>query len=64
MRGIESVTSALDTVRFKISRLIELERVPRTKGQALLDRVIEARDLASELEFLKEEVPSYGPEFG
>ena len=50
MRGITFVTENLDRLRFRISRLIELERVPESEGRRLLWKILSARDLASKLE--------------
>lgn len=50
MKGIDSVTKDLNRTRYRVSRLIELERVPEDSGRKLLWKVIEAGDLAAAIE--------------
>jgi hypothetical protein len=50
MRGIEAVSEKLGEERFRVSRLIDLERLPEEEGRLLLNALIEVEDLATELE--------------
>ena len=46
MTGVDAVLLELDRQRLKVSRLIDLERIPRKPGQTLLSALIKSRDLA------------------
>ena len=53
MQGIGLVVDALGKQRFKVSRLVELERIPfayHSLSYRLLDALVEACDLAREIE--------------
>ncbi len=57
MQGIGSVADDLGKTRFKVSRLVELERIPfyhHSLSYKLLDALVEAEDLAQELEAAEE----------
>lgn len=52
MQGISSVVEVLGKQRFKVSRLVELERIPfshHSVSYKLLDSLVEACDLAREI---------------
>ena len=49
MRGADAVLEGLDKERLRVSKLIDLSRLPEEKGQKLLCTIIEARDLAQSL---------------
>ena len=58
MEGIGSVVEVLGKQRFKVSRLVELERIPsahHSLSYRLLDVLVEACDLAREIESEEEE---------
>jgi len=46
MKGIEYVAEQLDALRFRVSRLIELGRVPEAQGKLLWRHLVLDRDLA------------------
>lgn len=46
MKGIEHVAEQLDALRFRVSRLIELRRVPEGEGKLLWRHLVLDRDLA------------------
>ncbi len=50
MKGLEYASRDLSKVRFRLSRLLELGRIPKVGGRKLLWKVAEACDLAAELE--------------
>ena len=57
MQGINSVAEELDKQRFKVSRLIELERISSRRHSLswqLLDTLVEAGDLAREIEAVED----------
>ena len=60
MQGIGSVADDLGKTRFKVSRLVELEHIPtdhHSLSYRLLDALVEAEDLAKELELAEEPEP-------
>ena len=58
MEGISSVVETLGKQRFKVSRLVELGRIPsehHSLSYQLLDSLVEACDLAREISEMESE---------
>ena len=50
MKGLEEVRDQLSKVRFRVSRLIDLERMPEGLGKVLLEELIDAGELVKTIE--------------
>lgn len=50
MKGLESVVEELGKLRFRVSRLLDLGRVPERQGKDLLDNLIAIGNEAQALE--------------
>ena len=58
MQGIDSVVEVLGKQRFKVSRLVELKRIPfdhHSLSWQLLDSLVEAEDIARKIAAEEEE---------